>query len=168
LNDLVTISRDGKESEVKVWIQMSNHIVAPVGTDIRAGDRVTSEQWHEPHVVMKVKGTRNPFDPPGHVSVDLLPLGEWEAAQRRHGGQTTVTQNIGSAGFVAGRDMQVTITAEQLLVFLGKQIEDDPKIPEPEKKTLLQRVKDLADNPYIKAIGVTALTEWVKHKLGGG
>lgn len=82
----------------------------------------------------------------------------------------STTWNVGSAGVIAGRDIHgdvtVGITGPQLLEILGKQIDADPTIPAEEKKSLLQKLKDLASEPKIVGLAATALAQAVKAYLG--
>lgn len=64
----------------------------------------------------------------------------------------SVTQHIHGAQVVAGNvqgNLNVQITISEILQAIEKQIEEDTSLPEPEKKGLLQKLKDFAYNPYV-------------------
>jgi hypothetical protein len=68
---------------------------------------------------------------------------------------------------VAGRDMigpvNVNMAAEQLLRELEAKVEGDQSLPPEEKKSLLQKIQDLATSPKV----VEYITAIVKGWLGG-
>jgi hypothetical protein len=66
-----------------------------------------------------------------------------------------VTQHFhASVGAVAGRDVNVTVSF--VLDAIAKHIEGQP-IPEAEKRSLLTRLRELADHPVIAGIATNVI-----------
>ncbi len=52
--------------------------------------------------------------------------------------------------------------AVQLIQVLERAIAMAPQIPDPEKKSLLERLRSFADNPYVSGLASSAIFEGVK------
>lgn len=76
--------------------------------------------------------------------------------------QLTQNFNGNPSGFFGHNQGQVNFTVIQFLGALEKAVENDPTIPEPEKKTLLGKLKDLAMNPYISNLATSGLWDLAK------
>jgi hypothetical protein len=164
----ITLIRDASEWESKAYVS-GNKVNVPYKTDVQVGDHAQFDGWPAEQVVRKVE----PFAPPGgpdspmaHKRLLVCTLQEW--ANRQVGRQQpTTVQNIGSAFNVAGRDVNVNITAVQLLTVLQKAIEADKNIPAEQKASLLQKVGELASNPYVSGLATAGIWDMVKSLFGG-
>ncbi len=80
---------------------------------------------------------------------------------------TTIHQIFkGKVGNVAGRDITINnITANIYLHALEIAIEKSEDIPDNQKKDLVQKIRDIKDNPIIVSLGTTAITEAIKQLL---
>jgi hypothetical protein len=72
----------------------------------------------------------------------------------------------GSVGAVAGRDINVQITFSQVLNKLADAVQHDQKIPPEEKQSLIDRLRSLANNDWIRSIGTSVLADVVKKSAG--
>ncbi|MBI2089665.1 MAG: hypothetical protein HYT78_13165 [Deltaproteobacteria bacterium] len=71
----------------------------------------------------------------------------------------------GPVGAVAGRDINVQISFSEVLNKLAEAVESDPKVPREEKRSLIERLKSLANNEWIRSIGTAVLADVIK-KIG--
>jgi hypothetical protein len=78
----------------------------------------------------------------------VVPRDQWEA-QNQQKNVSHVTQHIGAAGIVAGRDVNLSLNASVFLQKLEEEIQNNPAIPEEEKKTWLAKIKEFATNPEV-------------------
>ena len=79
----------------------------------------------------------------------------------------TVHQEFhGSVGAVAGRDINVHITFSEVLNKLSESIEADQKIPPEEKRSLIDRLKSLAQNEWVRSAGTSVLADVSKKSAG--
>jgi len=75
----------------------------------------------------------------------------------------TVRQEFhGPVGAVAGRDINVQITLTEVLNELVDAVEADQKIPPEEKRSLIDRLKSLAQNEWVRSIGTSVLADAIK------
>jgi hypothetical protein len=79
----------------------------------------------------------------------------------------TIVQHINGAQVVAGHSINGNVTAAQttfveMLQAAERQIQQDPRIPEEEKRTLLAKLKDLASNTYIVNLATSAIWDGAK------
>ena len=81
--------------------------------------------------------------------------------------ETTIHQVFkGEVGNVAGRDFTINnITANIYLNALEIAIEKSEDISEPDKKDLIQKIRELKDNPLVVSLGTAAITEVLKQIL---
>ena len=175
MKDNVVFVRDGNETAAVVYVQ-GRTIFAKLGVDVHKGDRVRWEGFAEEHVVTKSELHRAP---PGrgrgdlnHTEIKIVPLHELEQGKKERA--PAVTQNfhgVGPVGAIAGRDVngpvvgvhnETHVTAIQLLETLQAAIEKDETIPEKERAGILSTLKGLVVNPYVQALGTTAIGEMVK------
>lgn len=119
---------------------------------VREGDLVESDFFDEPMRVTKVlrHDTRMGSIPP-HQQVSVSSVrGETAIAPI-----APVTQHFhASVGAVAGRDVIVSVSV--VLDAIAKQIES-AAIPEVEKRTLMTRLRELAEHPVIAGIATNAI-----------
>ena len=79
----------------------------------------------------------------------------------------TVHQEFhGSVGAVAGRDINVQITFNEVLNKLAEAVEADQKIPQEEKRSLIGRLKSLGENEWVRSIGTSVLADVFKKTAG--
>jgi len=82
----------------------------------------------------------------------------------------TTTYNIqnfaGPVGQVAGRDINVQISFNEVLNKLADAVEVDQKIPPEEKRSLTDRLKSLAQNEWVRSIGTSVLADVIKKSAG--
>ncbi len=70
------------------------------------------------------------------------------------------------AGNVAGRDFTINnITANIYLQALELAIEKSDDIPNNQKKDLIQKIREIKDNPLVVGLSVVAISEAMKHLL---
>jgi hypothetical protein len=146
--DLIVI-RDGKEKTVNGSIN-GGDLIASIDADVKFGDIVRAGDHSDEYVVTNVKRNKIPGRASrlDHLEAKVIPRDEWEAKNRREN-VSQVTQHIGSAGIVAGRDVHLTLNASTFLQHLEAEIQNNPAIPAEEKKTWMSRIKDLATNPAV-------------------
>lgn len=72
----------------------------------------------------------------------------------------------GPVGAVAGRDVNVQISFTEVLDKLADTVEADHKIPPEEKRSLIDRLKSLANNEWIRSIGTSVLGDVIKKSAG--
>ena len=79
----------------------------------------------------------------------------------------TVHQEFhGSVGAVAGRDINVQISFTEVLDKLADTVEADQKISPEEKRSLVDRLKSLAQNEWVRSIGTSVLADVIKKSVG--
>ena len=79
----------------------------------------------------------------------------------------TVHQEFhGSVGAVAGRDINVQISFTEVLNKLAHTVEADQKIPPEEKRSLVDRLKSLAENEWVRSIGTSVFADVIKKTAG--
>jgi len=69
-------------------------------------------------------------------------------------------------GAVAGRDINVQISFNEFLNKLADAVEADQKIPPEEKQSLIDRLKSLAQNEWVRSIGTSVLADVIKRSVG--
>jgi hypothetical protein len=75
----------------------------------------------------------------------------------------TVHQEFhGNVGAVAGRDINVQISFNEVLNKLADAVEADQKISPEEKRSLIERLKSLAGNEWVRSIGTSVLADVIK------
>jgi len=67
---------------------------------------------------------------------------------------------------LARRDINIQITFTEVLNKLADALEADQKIPLEEKRSLIERLKSLAQNEWVRSIGTSVLADVIK-KSGG-
>jgi len=79
----------------------------------------------------------------------------------------TVHQEFhGPVGAVAGRDINVQISFTEVLNKLAEVVEADQKIPTEEKRSLIEKLKSLAQNEWVRSIGTSVLADVIKKSAG--
>lgn len=71
-----------------------------------------------------------------------------------------------SVGAVAGRDINVQISFNEVSNKLADAVEADQKIPPEEKRSLIDRLKSLANNEWVRSIGTSVLADVIKKSAG--
>ena len=69
-------------------------------------------------------------------------------------------------GAVAGRDINVQITFNEVLNKLADAVEADQKIPLEEKRSLIDKLKSLTNSEWIRSIGTSVLADVIKKSVG--
>lgn len=69
-------------------------------------------------------------------------------------------------GQVAGRDINIQVTFTEVLNKLTDAVQSDPKIPPEEKRSLIDRLKSLTQNEWVRSIGTSVLTDVIKKSVG--
>ena len=72
----------------------------------------------------------------------------------------------GPVGGVAGRDINIQISFNEVLNKLSESVEASQTIPPVEKLALLDKIKSLAGNGWIQSIGTSVLAELIKKSVG--
>ena len=94
--------------------------------------------------------------------IDFLESGEPSGAS-----PLTVHQEFHApVGAVAGRDINVQISFNEVLNKLAETLEAEQKIPLEEKRSLIDRLKSLAQNDWIRSIGTDVLANLMKKWVG--
>lgn len=79
----------------------------------------------------------------------------------------TVHQEFhGPVGAVAGRDINVQISFNEVLNKLADAVEAEKKFPLEEKRSLIDRLKSLAQNDWVRSIGTSVLADVIKKSAG--
>jgi len=79
----------------------------------------------------------------------------------------TIQQEFhGPVGQVAGRDINIQISFTEVVNELVTALENDPKIPQEEKRSLVDKLKLLEENEWIRSIGTSVLAEVIKKSVG--
>lgn len=137
LNGNLIRIRNGEELRISGSVN-GNRLTAKIDSDVRYGDLIRDEDGEE-FVVDSCKKNKSPSGHLDHMSAVVVPFHEWKTTQTEPEPRITVTQNIGSAHAVAGRDISgniiVNVTPEKLAQKLEELILSLP-IPEAEKKTI--------------------------------
>lgn len=69
-------------------------------------------------------------------------------------------------GAVAGRDINVQISFNEVLNKLADTLEANQKMPLEEKRSLIDGLKSLANNEWIRSIGTSVLADAIKKSVG--
>ena len=69
-------------------------------------------------------------------------------------------------GAVAGRDINVQISFSEVLNKLADAVEADQKIPSEEKRSLIDKLKSLGQNEWVRSIGTSVLADVIKKSAG--
>jgi len=78
----------------------------------------------------------------------------------------TVHQEFhGPVGAVAGRDINVQISFNEVLNKLADAVDANPKIPKEEQRSLTDRLKSLAENEWVRSIGTDVLASLIKNRV---
>lgn len=163
----ITIVRDAGSAHEKRWEAKAggtldtNALLHP-DVDIKQGDELHAVGLDEPRVVIAVhpKWASSGLT---HYEVDLMPLTTYREQIRA---RTPVQQIIhGDVGHVAGRDITLNVSVTVLLNALDEAVQR-ADIPESERKSLRQKIRELADNPYVTNVASSLLTECIKKAIG--
>jgi hypothetical protein len=163
--------RDYEKGLVQKDQIMFNHTVdIKYGDNIEVIDSKISSSYDEPFFVHDVEVLSNPINSRESYKIaKIMPLSKWKRQQeesRLSNQQINVTGNVGS---LAGRDIgsitNLSINAPILLRALEKAIEESDEISREEKKTLLEQIRGLADNEFIRSISKEAIIAAIKSQL---
>jgi hypothetical protein len=72
----------------------------------------------------------------------------------------------GPVGGVAGRDINIQVSFNEVLTKLSETAEADRTMPTEEKTVLLEKLKSLAGNSWIQSVGTSVLAEIIKKSVG--
>ena len=104
----------------------------------------------------------------GHITamgIDFLESGEPSGLAILS--PVTIHQEFNApVGAVAGRDIHIQISFSDVLNKLAATLEADQKIPKEEKQSLVERLKSLAQNEWVRSIGTSVLADLVKKSAG--
>jgi hypothetical protein len=132
--------RDGAELEISGSIN-GDLLIAEFGSDVRYGDILRDNRGEE-FVVERCKRNESPSGNLDHLEAKVVPKHEWEAT-RRDRDRAHVTQHIGTAHAVAGRDItgdtSINVTPERVAEQLELLIMGLP-LPKAEKKSIWAKV----------------------------
>jgi hypothetical protein len=79
----------------------------------------------------------------------------------------TVHQEFhGTVGAVAGRDINVQVSFSEVLNKLADTVASNQKIPKQEKQSLVEKLKSLAENEWVRSIGTSVLADVFKKAAG--
>jgi hypothetical protein len=160
-NDGVTLIRDGKEIQIRAYVQSQKAVFAEFGVDAEEGDEFRSDALPGEFVVKAVNRTRGPnasYSDLNHAKLILVTKKEWLRTQEKQGLPVSQVWNIGTAGAVAGRDMHsVNVIMSQLVQKIEEAIKNDPAIPEEKKKGMLHKIGDAVLNPRVIEAAVAVL-----------
>lgn len=170
--DLITIRRGKREWVSPAWVQTSDTVPVPNDTEAAMGDVVTGPELRgEEYVVKKVD--RNTGVPRlAHTILRIVSRAEWEAKQRPRVAHVTFN-NQGPVGAQVAGDNHAPITVSQVVTvsqalgMLADQVERDTTIPEAERTTFVQKLRQLAAEG-LKVGGSTVVAEVVKNLVALG
>src|SRR5437899_10413611 len=132
--------RDGVELAISGSVN-GGLLIAELDSDVRYGD-VLRDKRGEEFVVQRCKRNESPSGNLNHLEAKVVPKHEWEA-RRRDRDAPHVTQHIGTAHAVAGRDITgditINVTPERLAEQLELLIMSLP-LPEAEKKSIWAKI----------------------------
>ena len=132
--------RDGAELAISGSVN-GDQLIAEFGSDVRYGD-VLRDNRGEEFVVERCKRNESPSAHLNHLEAKVVPKQQWEAT-RRDRDQPHITQHIGTAHAVAGRDITgdftINVTPERLAEQLELLIMGLP-LPEDEKKSIWAKI----------------------------
>ena len=154
-----------RRDDVRVGGSLDHNILFHPDVDIKPGDQIHSPALHEPRVV---DDTHPHFASSGitHYEADLVPLSDYEAFHQPVV-PTMVNQTVfGNVGKLAGRDItELNINAVTLLDILAKALDENEDIPAQEKRTLLDKIAELRNNPYIVGVGSGLILKLLEQLL---
>jgi len=162
----VTIVRDAGKSGEKRWeVQVGGtldyNILYHPDAGIKRGDQIHTEVFDEPRVVTEVH-PQFTFSGLSHYEADIAPLSDFDNS----GGVLPAIQVFhGDVGQVIGGDINVNISATILLQALAEAVEKSD-LPKGERESIRNKIRELAQNPYVTGIGSSLVTEVLKKFLG--
>lgn len=134
-----------------------------VNTDIEEGDYLIVPHLKEPQVVTEIEIHKRGL-PLDHIKAIFEPLSKFNGNKVNEGVNITQTFH-GDVNNVAGNDINQNINITVILKTLQEAIEKSEEIPSEDKRSLLQTLKKLAENPYVEKISTTLLTAALKSQL---
>lgn len=147
LSRKLTRIRGGEELEISGSVN-GNTLVGKIDSDVRYGD-VVRDEYGEEFVVQSCTRNKSPNGRLNHLSAKVIPSHEWTATQKEKEPHMTVTQHIGSAQAVAGRDITgditINVSPEKLAQKLEELIMSLP-LPEGEKKSIWSKIGSAIGN----------------------
>lgn len=122
----------------------------PVDLRFEMGKIYHATEWEQEDEHLKILNYRTPEPPPQK-------------------GTANITQNFhGNVEQVAGRDININNYSVTILIqALSEAVEKSENIPPQAKKELIDRLKQIALNPYIAGFTINALSEIIKKVAGG-
>ena len=134
---------------------------------IKRGDEIHGAIFDEPRIATKVIPETSSSAEILSWNVEIVAKSEWEEMQAEK--QPKISQFvIGNVGKLAGRDIvETNITAVSLIEGLEKAVANASNIPAQEKTGILEKLRDLKDNPYLVSIGSGAILEILKSLITG-
>src|SRR5271157_809058 len=169
-DDSITIHHGDRLVKYEVSFQ-GKKVIGPLDMEVEEDDLLIRDATKERFIVTSVERHKGPHMGPDMSHCTLTVVYEKQALkQRDEAARTQVTQHIGSAHTVAGRDIHggvnTTITVTNILDALTAAVSDDQSIPEDEKLSLLDKIKAVATNPFILGIAPPLILEALKSQLG--
>lgn len=171
LNDTIVIEREDRTVSYRVNFQ-GKKIFGPFDMDVQEGDSLQRESTGERFVITDVerhKVSKFMSEELNHCKLKVIYEGE-ARRQQAAATATIVTQNIGSAHTVAGRDISggvvTNLNVVHMLGALERAVSNDEAIPADEKKTILEQIKSLATNPFVLGVAPPVLVEAIKKQFG--
>jgi hypothetical protein len=130
--------------------------------DIDKGDIfcVNIPAYKEDFVITKVV----PFiqnTPGDHIKIEFESVSEYK--QKIMSDKNTIQNFNAPVGNVAGRDINQNVSINVIIEAIEKTIQENRGIPEAEKKGLLQKLREIKNNPYVASITSGLLVEAIKN-----
>jgi hypothetical protein len=172
MNDAIEIERGDRKLSYDVSFQ-GKKILGPVDMEVEEDDGLTRRSTGERFVITDVERHNAPSGMRSELSHCVLTVvPESQAGKRLEAEKptTNITQHIGTAHAVAGRDIHgtvdVNVTVNHVLDALADAVGRDEAIPSAEKTTILGHLKTLATNPYVLGVAPPLILEALKKSLG--
>lgn len=168
-NDSIVIIHGGNTNKYEVSFQ-GRKVIGPVDIEVAEDDVLICISTQERFIVTSVErysSTRRMGRNMDHCTLKVIP--EKQALKQQDASaRTQITQHIGTAHTVAGRDIHggVNTTITHIIDALATAVSEADNIPEAEKPSLLEKIKELATNPFILGIGPPLILEALRTKLG--
>jgi len=166
MQDKAVLIRGENQIPVTLYIQSNDCAFGPFEIDADEGDILQSERFRKPLVVSRVKRVSGPGGRLQHARIELVSQSEWAERKKPVQPQTTINQHFHSANVVAGHSINgpvnITVSAVELFQALQKQVEENPNIPEEEKRSLLAKLKDFVSNSYVANLASSMVWDGTK------
>ena len=162
--EILRIFKEFRDQRPNDYISRKERFIGPLGIDEKVLDR--NVRYLGDKGLLDLKWVGNKFQ--GRITaegIDFLETGEPSGLAILS--PVSVHQEFhGSVGAVAGRDINVQVSFNEVLNKVADAVEADQKIPPEEKRSLKDKLKSLGGNDWIQAIGTDVLANLVKKWVG--